>query len=257
MRGSEYDWAYKTTLIDRPDYTRVEKPNTRGKVLGGSSALNYYTWVRGSAATFDDWAEFGGSEWNWANTKEYFNKSATYHDNGNDYAPDLHAIGNRNGPLQISHADLVPELKPFRDALEKAWVSKGEELTVDVYNGTQKGLFKCVSSIYKGTRTTSHVFLEGKDNITVMSSTHSKSLVIENGKAVGVNMIGPDSHDYTFRVKYEVIICQGVFESPKLLMLSGIGPKTDLEAKGIKAIVDSSMLARTFWTTPSWHMSSS
>lgn len=73
-RGSQYDWAYKTTMIDRPDYTRVEKPNTRGKVLGGSSCLNYYTWIRGSKATFDDWAEFGGETWNWENTKEYFDK---------------------------------------------------------------------------------------------------------------------------------------------------------------------------------------
>ncbi len=54
LRGSKYDWAYKTTMIDRPEYTRVEKPNTRGKMLGGSSCLNYYTWIPGSAATYDD-----------------------------------------------------------------------------------------------------------------------------------------------------------------------------------------------------------
>jgi len=73
-RGSKYDWQYKTTMIDRPDYTRVEKPNTRGKVLGGSSCLNYYTWIRGSAATFDDWEAFGGPTWNWNACKEYFDK---------------------------------------------------------------------------------------------------------------------------------------------------------------------------------------
>ena len=61
-------------MIDRPDYTRVEKPNTRGKVLGGSSCLNYYTWVPGSAATFDDWAEFGGESWNWKGVEKYLRK---------------------------------------------------------------------------------------------------------------------------------------------------------------------------------------
>lgn len=91
-RGSEYDWAYKTTMIDRPEYTRVEKPNTRGKVLGGSSCLNYYTWVRGSAATFDDWAEFGGKEWNWENTKEYFDK-----------------VGSLEGYLKVKECGLTPE----------------------------------------------------------------------------------------------------------------------------------------------------
>lgn len=74
LRSSQYDWAYKTTMIDRPEYTRIEKPNTRGKVLGGSSCLNYYTWVRGSAATFDDWEEFGGKSWNWEGCREYFDK---------------------------------------------------------------------------------------------------------------------------------------------------------------------------------------
>ena len=60
LRNSEYDWDYKATMIDRPDYTRVEKPHTRGKVLGGCSNLNYFTWVRGSHGTYDDWAKFGG-----------------------------------------------------------------------------------------------------------------------------------------------------------------------------------------------------
>lgn len=74
LRGSKYDWQYKTTMVDRPEYTRIEKPNTRGKVLGGSSCLNYYTWIPGSVATFDDWSEFGGDEWTWDNVKEYLYK---------------------------------------------------------------------------------------------------------------------------------------------------------------------------------------
>lgn len=73
-RDGPNDWKYKFTMIDRPDYTRVEKPNTRGKVLGGSSCLNYYTWVRGSKGTFDDWEAYGGRDWNWDGVKEYFDK---------------------------------------------------------------------------------------------------------------------------------------------------------------------------------------
>lgn len=74
IRGSKYDWNFKTTFIDRPDYTRVEKPHTRGKLLGGSSIGNYYTWVRGSKGTFDDWEQYGGPEWNWNQCAEYFDK---------------------------------------------------------------------------------------------------------------------------------------------------------------------------------------
>lgn len=74
LRGSEYDWGFKATMVDRPDYTRVEKPITRGKALGGSSCGNYYTWLRGSKGTYDDWAEFGGDSWTWEKCKEYFDK---------------------------------------------------------------------------------------------------------------------------------------------------------------------------------------
>lgn len=249
LRGSQWDWKYKTTMIDRPDYTRVEKPNPRGKVLGGSSAENYYTWVRGSAATFDDWAEYATDEWNWVNTKDYFNKSATYHDDDNLYPAELARIG-QGGPLHVSHSDLIPETTPFRDALEKAWVSKGQELSTDVFNGTQKGLFKCINTIYKGTRSNASVFVEGKDNITIMSSTHSKNIVFEGTKAVGVTVIGPDGRDYTFRAKNEVIVSQGAYESAKLLMLSGIGRKADLESFGIKVLVNSEHVGQNLLDHP-------
>ncbi|TVY59654.1 putative GMC-type oxidoreductase [Lachnellula suecica] len=237
-RDSEYDWGYKTTMIDRPDYTRVEKPNTRGKVLGGSSCLNYYTWVRGSAATFDEWAQFGGSEWNWENTKEYFDKPAHYHDEDGVYSPDLVKIG-RDGPLHVSHSDLVPEVRPFRDALTKAWVSKGEKLNDDIYSGTMSGLTHCVNTIYKGFRSSSYVFVEGKPNITILSETHSKKLIIEDGVATGVIVYGQNGEEVSFNAKKEVIISSGVFETPKLLMLSGIGPEKELAAHSIKTVVKS------------------
>ena len=74
LRKSKYDWGYKATMINRPDYERVEKPHTRGKTLGGCSALNYYTWVRGSHGTYDDWEEYGGPGWNWNGCEQYFDK---------------------------------------------------------------------------------------------------------------------------------------------------------------------------------------
>lgn len=74
LRNSQYDWAYQTVFVDKPDYERLEKPNTRGKVLGGSSSLNYYTWIPGSKATFDEWADYGGDTWNWDGCKQYLAK---------------------------------------------------------------------------------------------------------------------------------------------------------------------------------------
>jgi len=238
LRDSKYDWAYKTTMIDRPEYTRIEKPNTRGKTLGGSSCLNYYTWIPGSAATFDDWAEFGGDEWTWDKCREYLYKPATYHDDKGLFAPELKYIG-QGGPLPVSHSDLLPETAGFRDALTSAWVSKGEELTDDVHNGTMRGLWKCLNSIYNGKRSSSWRYLVGKPNVTVMGKSNSKRLLIENGNAVGVEVIGPDGQEHTFHAKHEVIVSSGVFESPKLLMLSGIGPQAALAQFGVDTIIDS------------------
>ncbi|KAJ5909394.1 oxidoreductase [Penicillium tannophilum] len=236
-RNGPNDWKYKTTFIDRPDYTRVEKPNTRGKVLGGSSCLNYYTWVRGSKATFDDWEEFGGEGWNWHALKDYFDKPATYHDDENNY-PHVRDIG-MGGPLHVEHADLVPELRPFRDALLNAWTSKGLEINDNIYDGTQNGLTHCVNTIYKGVRSSSWSFLVGKTNIHTLSSSHCKRLLINGDRVTGVEVHGPNGEDITIEARKEVIVAGGVYESPKLLMLSGIGPEKELSKFGIQAISDS------------------
>ena len=71
---TEYDWAYETTTVSKPGYQRTESKNTRGKVLGGSSCLNYFTWLRGSAATYDEWTEFGDPSWSFDNCWKYFRK---------------------------------------------------------------------------------------------------------------------------------------------------------------------------------------
>lgn len=119
LRDSQYDWAYKTTMIKRDDYERVEKPNTRGKALGGSSSLNYFTWAPGSKGTFDMWEEYGGKEWTWDPLLPYLRKSATYHDDEKTYSPELKKIG-QSGPIPIAHSELIPEMQPFSDLLTRA-----------------------------------------------------------------------------------------------------------------------------------------
>ncbi|RAH82395.1 alcohol oxidase [Aspergillus japonicus CBS 114.51] len=246
LRGSQYDWAYKTTMIKREDYERVEKPNTRGKALGGSSCANYFTWIPGSAATFDDWEPFGGRDWTWANCVQYLRKCATYHDDEKLYPTELHQIGS-GGPLQISHAELVPELQPFRDALSQAWVSKGEPLTEDIYSGEMHGLTHCVDSIYKGQRQGSFVYLLNRPNVTILSGAHSKRLLIDPSTRVcsGVEVVLPSTNT-TLRLHAtrEVILSQGVFETPKLLMLSGVGPQSELAKHNIDVILDSPHVGR-------------
>jgi choline dehydrogenase len=241
LRGGKYDWAYKTTMIKRDDYERVEKPNTRGKTLGGSSCANYFTWIPGSKATFDDWEAFGGKDWTWDNCVDYLRKCATYHDDEKLYPTDLNKIGT-GGPLQISHAELVPEMKPFREALTEAWVSKGHPLNEDIFSGEMKGLTHCVDTIYQGERQGSFLYLKGKPNVTILYGVQSKKLIIDPVTHVcsGVTVISETSGiEISVFASREVILSQGVFETPKLLMLSGVGPAAELAKHGITPIVES------------------
>jgi choline dehydrogenase-like flavoprotein len=241
LRGSQYDWAYKTTMIKRDDYERVEKPNTRGKTLGGSSCANYFTWIPGSKATFDDWEQFGGSEWNWDNCVEYLRKCATYHDEKKLYPADLKKIGT-GGPIHIEHADLVPQMQPYRDALTEAWLSKGEVLTEDIYEGEMRGLTHCVDTIHGGQRQGSFLYLENKSNVSILHGVQSKELIIDSATntCLGVTVVHPATHqDISVFARREVIVSQGVFETPKLLMLSGIGPVKELAKHGIEPKINS------------------
>ncbi|KAJ5917597.1 oxidoreductase [Penicillium verhagenii] len=241
LRGSKYDWSYKTTMVKRDDYERIEKPNTRGKTLGGSSCANYFTWIPGSKPTFDEWENFGGQDWNWNSCVDYLRKCATYHDDEKLYSAELSKIGT-GGPVNISHAELVPEMKPFRDALTKAWVSKGEVLTEDIFSGEMRGLTHCVDTIYGGQRQGSFLYLKNKPNVTILYGVQSKHLIIDpvtkvcSGVAVISAATGTEISVYASR---EVILSQGVFETPKLLMLSGVGPTGELAKHGITTIVDS------------------
>ncbi|KAE8358628.1 hypothetical protein BDV27DRAFT_137387 [Aspergillus caelatus] len=252
LRGSQYDWAYKTTMIKRDDYERVEKPNTRGKALGGSSCANYFTWIPGSKATFDDWYEFGGSDWTWDNCVEYLRKCATYHDDEKLYPTDLNKIGT-GGPVQISHAELVPELETFRNALTTAWTSKGEPLSEDIYSGEMHGLTHCVDTIYKGQRQGSWLYLENKPNVTILSQVHSKRLIIDRTTqtCTGVTVVDPtNGAELNLYATREVIVSQGVFETPKLLLLSGIGPAAELNKHGIDVVVDSPHVGKNLLDHP-------
>jgi choline dehydrogenase len=133
-------------------------------------------------------------------------------------------------------------MAPFRDALTKAWTSKGNELNEDVYSGKMSGLIHCLDTVYKGTRQGSFLYLNGKPNVTVLASVQSKKLIIDPKTKVctGVVVINPaTAEEITVTAKYEVIVSQGVFESPKLLMLSGVGPAAELKKHDISVIVDS------------------
>lgn len=176
-------------------------------------------------------------------------KPVNYHDDEGLYDAKLAKVG-QNGPLDVAHAALVPELKPFRDALSQAWVSKGEPLSEDIYSGTMHGLTHCMETIYRGIRSTSGSFLKGKPNITILASTYSKKINFDGTTATSVSVLVNGTTEVTFKANYEIIVSQGVYETPKLLMLSGIGPEKELAAHNITPVVISEHVGQNLLDHP-------
>ncbi|MCJ1334426.1 hypothetical protein MMC10_011136 [Thelotrema lepadinum] len=138
-----------------------------------------------------------------------------------------------------------------RDALTTAWRSKGEPTSEDIYDGEINGLTHCVDSIYKGQRSGSYFFVKDKPNITITSRMHSKRLILDaTGTCKGVTVVDSSFAELKFYALREVILSQGVFESPKLLMLSGIGPTKELSRHGLETIVDSPQVGQNLLDHP-------
>ncbi|KAJ9216330.1 CAZyme family AA3 [Paecilomyces variotii] len=236
LRETEYDWAYETTLIDKPGYKRVEAANTRGKVLGGSSCLNYYTWLRGSASTYDDWVEFGGEEWSWNNCSQSFITPVAFHDLERilDRPPLNVAANTEDSLLQIGPATPIP----LAELLTSAWKSRGYPVTNDIFSGHVDGMTHVTRTIHNGQRSTSNCFIKGLPNVDILSKSHAERIIIKDGSAEGVLVHTPRGPEY-YKADAEVVVSCGVFESPKLLMLSGVGSLDHLSSHGLPCIVDS------------------
>ncbi|TXA43560.1 GMC family oxidoreductase [Mycobacterium tuberculosis variant bovis] len=250
LRHSPYDWDYLAKFVDRGVWQRIDKQETRGKILGGSSAANYFSWIPGCKPTYDRWAEYGGPEWTWQPLLPYLRKSATYHDDHGTFSPDMKRIG-AGGPLPISHNN-IPELQPFRDVVAQAWKSRGLPVTENIYDGEMNGLTHAVSTIYRGVRSGSYLFVKDRPNITILPEVRSKRLIIDYADRTckGVTVIDASGTERSFYANREVILSQGVFESPKLLMLSGIGPGRELAKHGIPVVVDSRHVGQHLFDHP-------
>ncbi|KAF8573834.1 GMC oxidoreductase [Ramaria rubella] len=225
-------------------FKRVEDAVTRGKVLGGSSSLNYYSWHRGSAALYDEWQAYGGPTWNWKACKQYFSKPTTIVQKTNVSLLPINTpdIGT-SGPIKLKAVDPVP----LGDALVKAWGSRGLPTTSDIFNGHPNGLTHLLATVVDGERNSSVRFIETRQNITVLTQSKVARVIIEKGAgaqddniAKGVEIVGGT----IVHAKHEVIVSSGVFESPHVLMLSGIGVPQELEAHGIACKVASPQVGK-------------
>ncbi|NKX75972.1 choline dehydrogenase, partial [Rhodobacteraceae bacterium R_SAG3] len=232
MNMSMYDWGYKSQ--PEPHLGGRELVTPRGKVIGGSSSINGMVYVRGHAGDYNHWAESGATGWSYADVLPYFKRMETWDDRGHGGDPDWRGS---DGPLHVTRG---PRDNPLHDAFVKAGQQAGYPVTKD-YNGEQQeGFGPMEMTVYKGRRwSAANAYLKPalkRDNCTMIRAL-ARKVVIEDGRAVGVE-VERGGQIEVIRAGAEVILAASSLNSPKLLMLSGIGPAAHLAEHGIEVVAD-------------------
>ena len=227
MGMKRYDWGYVTEPEPHMDNRVMACP--RGKVIGGSSSINGMIYVRGHARDFDTWADMGAEGWGYADVLPYFKRAETWHGDAGDASWRGH-----DGPLHITRG-------PRKNVLYEAFIRSGANAgygATDDYNGQrQEGFGAFEMTVWKGKRwSTASAYLKPalkRDNCTLLRGLVER-IEIENGRATGVRLAGGQ----VIRARAEVVLAAGAINSPKILMLSGIGPARHLGEHGIAVVAD-------------------
>lgn len=218
-------------------------PVPRGKMLGGSSGLNYMAYVRGHPGDFDSWADAGATGWSYAGVLPYFLKSEGLAPSDEiEIDPEAH---NHNGPLAVSvRSPVLPGAREFVEAAVAAGIPRGD------YNGRTRGGPRGSVSLFQTTTklgrrsSTYRAFLEGdverRPNLAILTGAQATRVILSDAlEATGVEYRATGGQTGVTAASKEVILCAGAVGSPHLLMLSGIGPLRELEAAGARCRVDS------------------
>ncbi|KQT87490.1 choline dehydrogenase [Aurantimonas sp. Leaf443] len=232
MNMKRYDWGFVSEAEPHLGGRRLATP--RGKVIGGSSSINGMVYVRGHARDFDHWAETGATGWGFADVLPYFKRMEHWHDGGHGGDP---AWRGTDGPLHVTRGKRD---NPLFSAFVEAGRQAGFELTAD-YNGEkQEGFGPMEQTVWRGRRwSTANAYLRPalrRDNVRLLHG-FAQRIVFEGNRAVGVEL-SRGGRTQVVRARREVIVSASSINSPKILMLSGIGPAAHLADHGIAVRAD-------------------
>ena len=225
-----YDWGYATE--PEPHLNRRRLATPRGKVIGGSSSINGMVYVRGHARDYDKWEEMGAQGWSYSDVLPYFQRMENWHGDTGDAS-----FRGDDGPLHITRG---PRKNPLFDAFIEAGRQAGYPVTPD-YNGqAQEGFGAMEATIWKGQRwSVANAYLRPamkKGNVTLLRG-FARRVIIEGGRAIGVE-IERHGQIEVIHASTEVVVSASTLNTPKILMLSGIGPAAHLSEHGIPVVAD-------------------
>ncbi|MEM8636407.1 MAG: choline dehydrogenase [Pseudomonadota bacterium] len=227
-----HNWGFWTEPQEHLNGRKLYWP--RGKGWGGSSSINGMIYIRGHARDYDQWRQMGLDGWGYADVLPYFRRSEHYEGGENSF----HGSG---GPLWVEDSPLD---NPIHRAFIEAGVEAGFKRTQDFNGAEQEGFSHYQRTIRDGERwSASFAYIRPiedlRQNLTIRSTGLVTKVVVENGKAKGVEVVsGPGQRPERIDATSEVIVCAGAVQSPQILMLSGIGPADEIKKQGIEVHAD-------------------
>ncbi|KIW72222.1 hypothetical protein PV04_00432 [Phialophora macrospora] len=258
------------TMIGRPQYdwcmTSIPQPNAgnkiysmpRGKILGGSSGINYLMYVRGSKNDFNGWESMGNPGWGWDGLAPYFVKSQTLDKTQVHDDPQFMPIAGgdkyhgTSGPIHTSFNDWYMPLEV--DFAKAAYEVTGTQKTIsDAWSGDHLGFFSSLGAVNRtddpGKRSYAATgYLRpnlGRKNLKVLTEAQATKVVLDGDRATGVEFVH-EGKKYAVQATKEVILSAGVIQSPQLLELSGIGDPEVLKAAGVECVVENKGVGANF-----------
>ncbi|OTA62906.1 GMC oxidoreductase [Hypoxylon sp. EC38] len=244
LMGSEVDWNFQT----EPQLNLNGRSITlhQGKALGGSSAVNAQVFVPPTRGSLDAWEALGNDGWNSSTFQTYYTKAYTppsiEESSRKTLGVDEYRIYDApNGPVQLSFAG--NQEHPVREAWAATFKKKGYHVSNDPFLGMSVGAFSCLSSIHPIRKERSYATsayynpIKDRTNLEVLTNATVEKILFDAKTATGVQYRHNDRTEFVAASK-EVILAAGVFQSPKILELSGIGNKSVLESYAIKVVKD-------------------
>ena len=219
------NWCYTAEPEANTNGRKIAVP--RGRLLGGSSAINGLVFVRGQAQDYDTWAQLGNKGWSYTDVLPYFKRLESY-EGGED------AYRGREGPLRVTYPD---EQGPLYDALVEAAGQIGIPHNPDYNGASQEGISLSQATIANGRRmSTAHCYLDPvrkRKNLNIETDALTEALLLEGGRCLGVRY-SVAGEARIAHARREVVVSAGTINSPQLLELSGIGQPERLQALGIE-----------------------
>ena len=227
--GGSRNWCFETEPEPHMNNRRLFQP--RGKVIGGSSSINGMVYVRGHRCDYDAWAANGADGWAYDDVLPYFQSMETCRAGANEYRGGA-------GPIVVER---LSRHHPIENAFLEAATQAGFARSQDYNGADQEGVTSFDVNIDHGYRSataaTCVVPASQRDNVTLRCNAQVLRVLIEKGRAIGVEYLC-DGKRETVVAEGEVIVSAGAFQSPQILMLSGIGPADELQQHGLKALQD-------------------